>query len=149
MADDSYQGAGFEPADDFELAEAIGGTGIDDFAQTVGQAIAEQMQTQQAPPPEVAQQLELQALAADIGARHPELATHEGAQTAAGLAQHVAAELGQPHLAGDLRFIEAMHVAAQGAAAGVGRPERTLVDEIFDTGGHLGSRVLPGGGSAS
>jgi hypothetical protein len=65
MADQNYQDAGFDPADDFELAEAIGGTGVDDFAQTVGQAIAGQMQAQQAPSPEAAQHLELQALAAD------------------------------------------------------------------------------------
>ena len=36
--------------DSFEFREAIGETGIDEFAQTVGEAIGQHMQAQHAPP---------------------------------------------------------------------------------------------------
>jgi hypothetical protein len=133
-------------ADDFEMREAIGETGVDEFAQTLGEAIGQQLQAQQAPPPQDVQQAQLQALAAEIAARRPELATEDGVMDAAALAQHVAGEIGRPEIMHDLGFLELMHVAAKGLSSGKGRYEVPITEQIVtgsSDGRRRGSTALP------
>jgi hypothetical protein len=127
---------------DFDFREEIGAQGLtpEEFAESVGAVVREQIAAQSAPSQESA----AEAYARGLVERHPDLVQQEGAEAAVRLAGHVAHQMGRPDLAGDLEFVEAVHVAAKGARAGVDAPPLSAA-LIVNPGGGRGAGCLPFG----
>jgi hypothetical protein len=134
-----------EYIDDSALRDAIDEEGVSEFGAAVGQAIAQGMAANQVSP-DAAQAAATEAHARAIIARNPGMQSDDGAQTALGLAQHVAAGMGHPELADNLEFVELAHRMAEGAAAGIGRPVVPIEQQIVagsSTGNRRGAAALP------
>lgn len=129
-----------------EYDETVGEVGISEFSAAIGQAIQQGIQAGQAQSPDAAQAVANEAHARAILARNPGMQSDDGAQTAIGLAHHIAAEMGSPELANSLEFTELTHRIAEAAAAGIGRPVVPIQDQIVagsSTGNRRGANALP------